>query len=254
VILLTYLWSHFFVHLVDILVVAYLIFRLLLLIKGTRAVQVLLGIIILAMATALVQELLKLPTLGWLLRQFWLGSVVIFAVVFQPEIRSALAHLGSHRAGHFFIQQEPVFIHEITAALKEAARRKMGMLLVLEGGTGLRNFIETGTLMNAELSRELLLSLFQPPAILHDGAVIIRGSRLVAAGCVLPLSTDPSLSKVLGTRHRAAVGVTENSDAWALVASEETGTLSIARDGKLYQNLGPDDLDQQLQDFYGVRR
>lgn len=246
------LWRHFLVHFIDIGLVAYLIYRLLLLIKGTRAVQVLFGIIVLAVGTALVKDLLQLPTMSWLLRQFWLVSVIVFAVVFQPEIRSVLAHLGSHRAGRFFTREQPAFINEMAMAVQEASRRKMGMLLVLEGETGLRNFIETGTILNAEITRELLLSLFQPPAILHDGAVIVRGSHIVAAGCVLPLSTDPNLSKILGTRHRAAVGVTEISDALAVVVSEETGAMSVARDGKLYHDLESERLERDLARFYGV--
>jgi diadenylate cyclase len=248
------LWRGILVHVVDILVVSYLIYRLLVLIQGTRAVQVLLGIIVLAATTEVVQGLLRLPTLGWLLRQFWMGSVVIFAVVFQPEIRSALAHLGSHRAGRFFIHAEPGVVEEIVTALKEASRRKMGMLLVLEQEIGLRNFIETGTFLNAELTRELLLSLFQPPAILHDGAIIVRGQRVVAAGCVLPLSTDPGLSKILGTRHRAAVGITEISDAWALLVSEETGAVSVARGGKLDYNVNVDEFRKQLLHFYHAEK
>lgn len=183
-----------------------------------------------------------------------MGSVVIFAVVFQPEIRAALAHLGSHRSGRFFTRAEPGVVEEIIAAVKEASRRKMGMLLVLEQEVGLRNFIETGTLMNAEITRELLLSLFQPPAILHDGGIIIRGHQAVAAGCVLPLSTDPNLSKILGTRHRAAVGITEISDAWAIVVSEENGAISLARDGKLDYQMDVDEFRRQILEFYQVEK
>jgi diadenylate cyclase len=179
-----------------------------------------------------------------------MGSVVIFAVVFQPEIRSALAYLGSHRAGHMFTNLEPGTLEELIATVQEASRRKMGMLLVLEREVGIRNFIETGTSLNAELTRELLLSLFQPPAILHDGAVIIRGPRVIAAGCVLPLSTDPGLSKILGMRHRAAVGISEISDAWALIVSEENGAISMARDGKLDYNMKFDEFRRQLSEFY----
>ncbi len=124
------------------------------------------------------------------------------------------------------------------------------MLIVLEQETGLRNFIDTGTLINGELSKDLLLTIFFPNTLLHDGAAIVREDRLVAAGCVLPLTNDPTLSRVLGTRHRAALGLSEISDALVLVVSEETGTLSLARNGRIERDLSPESLRDRLRDFY----
>jgi diadenylate cyclase len=242
------LWNRYLVHATDILLVSFLIYHLLLLIQGTRAVQIAVGIGVIAAITLLAQ-FVGLPSLQWLLQKFWFAGVIVLAVVFQPELRSALARLGGRTSFHFSIHQEMYVVNEIVAAVKEASRRQMGMLLAIEREVGLREYVESGTLVNAEVTRELLLAIFQPPGALHDGAVIIQGNRLAAAGCILPISQDPSLSKFLGTRHRAGVGITEVSDAWAVCVSEETGNVSFAHDGKL-QHVDPDELRQHLLNVY----
>jgi diadenylate cyclase len=242
------LWGRYLVHIVDVLIVSYIFYQILRLIQGTRAVQIAVGILIIALATVLA-EILGFPSLKWLLQKFWIAGVVMIAVLFQPEIRSALARLGTKTARRFAIHEEMHVINELVGAAKEAARRQMGLLLVVERDTGLRNYIESGTTIDGEVTRELLLTIFQPPSILHDGAVIVRGNRLVAAGCILPLSQDPSLSRLLGTRHRAAVGITEVSDAWAVCVSEETGDVSVAADGKL-EKIDPDELRQRLLNLF----
>jgi len=244
-------WSRYLVHATDILLVSFLIYQLLLLIQGTRAVQIAVGIGVIAAITVLA-ELAGLPSLRWLLQKFWFAGVIVIAVVFQPELRSALARLGGRTSAHFSIHQEMYVVNEIVAAVKEASRRQMGMLLAIEREVGLREYIESGTLVNAEVTRELLLSIFQPPGALHDGAVVIQGNRLASAGSILPISQDPSLSKFLGTRHRAAVGITELSDAWAVCVSEETGNVSFARDGKL-QPVDPDELRQHLLNVFRTK-
>jgi diadenylate cyclase len=247
---LVHLWRSYLIHLADICLVAFIFYRILLLIQGTRAMQVIMGVVILAAVTFLVQHVLRLPTLGWLLRTFWVAWVVVLAVVFQPELRAMLAKLGSQRLGRIILPEDLSFINEITAAVKEASQNRVGMLIALEQETGLRNFIETGTPVNAEITRELLLTLFHPRTLLHDGAVIIREDRVVAAGCVLPLSNDPDILKILGTRHRAAIGLSEISDALVLVVSEETGAVSVARDGKLDREIDADRLKTMLTEFY----
>lgn len=244
-----FIWKNYLVHAVDIFLVAFLFYQLLLLIQGTRAVQIAVGIAIVALLTVLAQ-FLGFPLLHWILQKFWIAGVVVFAVVFQPEMRAALARLGTRTAGRFVIHQEMTVVNEIVAAVKEASRRQMGMLLAIERDSGLRNYIESGTTVNGEVTKELLLSLFQPPGALHDGAVIIQGNRLAAAGCILPVSQDPNLSKWLGTRHRAAVGITEVSDAWSVCVSEETGNISIASDGKLTTQVDPDVLREYLMEVY----
>ena len=241
-------WNHYLVHLTDILLVSFLIYHLLLLIQGTRAVQIAMGIGVVAVVTVLAQ-FAGLPSLSWLLQKFWFAGVIVIAVVFQPELRSALARLGGRTSAHFSIHQEMYVVNEIVAAVKEAARRQMGMLLAIEREVGLRDYVESGTPVNAEVTRELLLAIFQPPGALHDGAVIIQGNRMAGAGCILPISQDQSLSRFLGTRHRAAVGITEVSDAWAVCVSEETGNVSFAHDGKL-QSVDPDELRQHLLNVF----
>lgn len=248
-----HLWSYFLLPAVDILLVAFVFYRLLLLIKGTHAVQVVTGLAVLLVATLLVRNLLHLPASTWLLENFWAGAVVILAVVFQPELRTALAQLGSRPMGRLLMPQQVGVVDEIVAAVREATQRQMGMLIVLEQDVGLRNYAETGTLINGDVSQELLLSIFHYRSPLHDGAAIIQNGRLVAAGCLLPLSNDPGLAKILGTRHRAAVGLSEFTDAWIIVVSEETGALSLARGGRLERELTMETLRSQLIDLFRVR-
>ncbi|MBN1823833.1 MAG: diadenylate cyclase CdaA [Endomicrobiales bacterium] len=245
-------WSSYVVHFIDIFVVAYIFYRLMLLIKGTRAVQILVGLLILVAVTFLA-NLIHLKTLGWLLEKFWVATVVILAVVFQPEIRSALAQLGTQRWGKIFVHAELGFINEIIDAIKELSDKHIGAIIVLELDTGLRNYIETGTIINAQVSKELVLSIFNIRSPLHDGAVIVEDARLVAAGCVLPLSHGSGISKVLGTRHRASVGLSEISDALVLVVSEETGMVSVAREGKLETKVDPEELRVKLMDIFRSR-
>lgn len=244
------LWQSPFLHVLDVALVAFLIYRVLLLFQGTRATQVLRGLVILALGTLLTDQILHLPTLGWILRTFWSAWVVVFAVVFQPELRGLLAQLGSHRLSRLLTPHEVDFVDEIIAALREGVAGRVGMLMVLEQETGLRNFINTGTTINGKVTSQLLSTIFFPHTPLHDGAAILREDRLVAAGCVLPLSNNPELSRVMGTRHRAALGLSEISDALVIVLSEETGTVSLVRHGQIERNLRLDDLHARLKAMY----
>lgn len=244
------LWNENLRHVLDILLVAYIFYRMMLLVRGTRSVQILQGILFLGIGTFLVDDLLHLPMTGWLLEKFWLAGLVILVVVFQPEIRSALAQLGSQPVSRWILSERFDFIDEVVLALRECSEKRIGALVVMEQETGLKNFIETGTRINAEISRELILSILHPRSPLHDGAIIISGSQLVAAGCVLPITDDPHFAKLLGMRHRAAVGLSECSDALILVVSEESGHLSIARDGRLQGGIDFDLLKKQLNDLY----
>jgi diadenylate cyclase len=251
--LIRHIWAHYLVNIVDIFLVAYILYRFMLLIKGTRAVQIILGILILVIMAFVSRDVLHLRTLSWIFDKFWLAAMVILAVVFQPEIRTALAQLGSHPWGKILLPSELGFVNEIIDAVKEFSANRTGALIVLEQDTGLKNYVESGTVLNAQVSKELLASLFIPRAPLHDGAVIIENAHLIAAGCVLPLSNEPGLSKVLGTRHRAAVGLSEISDALVIVVSEETGTVSVAREGKLERNVDPEELRQRLENLFRTR-
>jgi diadenylate cyclase len=252
-IILQQLWTTFLNPAIDILLIAFVFYRLLLLIKGTHATQIVMGLAVLMVATLVVRNVLHLQASTWLLENFWAGAVVILAVVFQPELRSALAQLGSHPLGRILMTAQLSFVDEIIGAVREAMQRQMGLLLVLEQEVGLRNYAETGTLINGEVSKELLMSIFHYRSPLHDGAAILQNGRLEAAGCLLPLSNDPGLAKILGTRHRAAVGLSEFTDAWVIVVSEETGALSLARGGQLEREISVDDLQHRLIDLYQTR-
>jgi diadenylate cyclase len=247
---LLHFWRGALMPLVDIGLVAVLIYQVLLLIQGTRAVQVLRGLVVLALATFVVQHLFRLPTLGWMLGTFWQAWAIILAVVFQPELRSMLAQLGSRKLGRVLLPAELKFIDEIIDALQQASANRLGMLIVLEQETGLRNFIATGTPVNGEVTSDLLLTIFHPHTLLHDGAVIVREDRLLAAGCVLPVSNDPGIARIMGTRHRAAIGVTEISDALVLIVSEETGTISLARNGRIDRGIDLGELKTRLRELY----
>lgn len=252
--LLKDIWTLGLVHVIDILVVAVLVYRLMLLVRGTRASQVLFGLLVLWVFTVIFRDLLHLPTMSWLLENFWMSAVLILVVVFQPELRAALANLGSQPLlGRFLAPASLNFVHEIIETVKTCTEKNIGALIILEQETGLRNFIETGTLINGEVSQELLLSIFNTRSPLHDGAVIISSDRVIAAGCLLPLSNDPSLAKILGTRHRAAVGLSEISDALVIVVSEETATVSVSRSGKFERGVDPAELERQLLDLYRSR-
>ena len=236
-------------NLADIAAVYYIVYRLILLLKGTRAMQVIWGVFILAVITA-VAKYLHLEATVWLMQQFWLAGMFLLIVVFQPEIRFALANIGSNPLGRVMVSQEYRFIGEMMEAVRTAMGEKMGMLIVLEQDMALRDIVESGVRINGEVSKEMLLTVFHDNTTLHDGAAVIANNRLVAAGCILPLTEQQELSKILGMRHRAALGLSEAADAIIVIVSEETGTLSVARNGKLQQRVDPKDLEAMLYQLY----
>ena len=210
---------------------AYIFYRILLVIKGTRTIQVVIGLIVLVAVTIIARDVLHLQTLSWIMGKFWLAAVVILAVVFQSEIRYALAKIGS-KLFLFGTKIKSNFISEIVEAATEMSKIRMGALIVLEKDMGLKNYAETGIKLDAKVTHELLLSIFNTKAPIHDGAVIIKDEKIEAAGCVLPISTEIEV-KHLGTRHRAGIGLSATTDAIVLVVSEETGNISICVDGKI---------------------
>ena len=222
---------------IDVLIVAFIIYRILLLIKGTKAVQMLTGLGILLLAL-LVSHWTGLYTIDWIVQTFWAQIVIVIIVLFQPELRRALAHIGENP---FFYSLSPVeesrFLEEIVKASVSLANKRIGAVLVLERETDLRTLTEMGTELDAKVSREVILSIFNPTSPIHDGAVIIRGKRIIAAGCFLPLSLSTERTRTLGTRHRAALGITEETDAVVIIVSEETGTISMAKGGKIVKDL-----------------
>lgn len=226
--------------LIDVALVSIIVYRVLLIIRGTRAERMLLGLAVL-LVTAFFSKYLDMHTMDWLVQSFWAQVVVALIVLFQPEIRRALAQMGeSSLLQNFTPAEELKSLEEIVRAAVSLANRKIGALVVIERDVSLKDYVEIGTSLDARVSKELLVSIFHPASPIHDGAVVIRGNRVVAAGCFLPISLGADLSKNLGTRHRAGVGITEETDAVAIVVSEETGTIAVAIDGKLetYVDMG----------------
>jgi len=221
----------------DILLVAVILYRVLLIIKGTKAAQMLIGLGVLFLAF-LFSEYLGLYTIDWIIQSLWAQIVLALIILFQPEIRKALAQMGEARFLPSFTSAEELrSLEEIIRASIALANRKIGALIVIERETNLKDFIEIGTPLDAKVSHELLLSIFHPTSPIHDGAIIIRGNRVVAAGCFLPLTLSAELSKAFGTRHRAGIGLTEETDAVVIIISEETGSITTAVGGKLEKNM-----------------
>lgn len=238
----------------DILLMSLILYRLLLIIKGTKAVQMLIGLGLLLVAS-LASRYLELFTIDWLVQSFWAQIVIVMIVLFQPEIRRALAHMGEAQFLSSFAKAEELkSLEEIVRATISLANRKIGALIVIERDTSLKDFVEVGTPLDAKVSKELLLSLFHPTSPIHDGAVVINGNRIAAAGCFLPINLSSELSKSLGTRHRAGIGLTEETDAVAIIVSEETGIISLAIGGRLESRLDMGGLRDILTDLFTVSR
>ena len=240
--------------LLDIAIVAVLIYELLLLIRGTRAMQMALSGAFL-IALFFVSEWLDLETVNWLIRN--LAAYVVFAIIvlFQADIRRALAHFGRAQFFRYFDRatSDDETLEELVVAASTLAARHIGAIIVIERQIGLRNYIEGGIPLDATVTYDLLAAIFHTGSPLHDGAAIVQGDRIAAAACFLPLSVNPRVSRELGTRHRAALGITEENDAVAIVVSEETGAISLAINGALERGLAPDVLQARLQSLLGVR-
>jgi diadenylate cyclase len=239
---------------IDIVVVAFLIYQALMVVRGTRAGHILMGIVIMVALYALASWA-RLEALRALLAFIvpYLGLAII--VLFQSEIRRTLARLGRKRWVPWgSAYWKPETVSEILLAVEELAAHKTGALIVLERDIGLRTFIESGVRLESRLSRDLLLSIFQVGLPLHDGAVIVQKDRLAAAACFLPLTTNPALSRKLGTRHRAAIGITEETDCLSIVVSEETGRISAAAFGELAQGLSANELLERINRHFEVQR
>lgn len=235
------------VRIIDIVIVWWLLYRLMMLIRGTKAVRLLRGVGI-VIAVKLISWYVGLTTISWLTDQIINWGVIALVVVFQPEIRRGLEHLG--RSALFkqkqAYQQETRLINELDDAIQYMSKRHIGALISIEMETGLEEYIETGIKIDAEVSSQLLINTFIPNTPLHDGAVIIKDARLAAAAAYLPLSDNPMIPKELGTRHRASVGISEVTDALTIVVSEETGDVSITRNAELMQSLSREDYRKYL--------
>jgi len=236
--------------LVDIILMSVILYRLLLIIKGTRAAQMLIGLGVLLLAS-LLSSYFELYTIEWLIQSFWAQIVIAIIIIFQPEIRRALAQMGETQFLHTLTSAEELkSLEEIVRAAISLSNRKVGALIAIERDTSLKDFVEMGTPLDAKVSKEILLSLFHPTSPIHDGAVVIRGNRIVAAGCFLPITMSPEISRSLGTRHRAGLGLTEETDAVVIIISEETGDVSMAINGKLETHLDMGTLRDVLTDLF----
>jgi diadenylate cyclase len=243
------------VDLLDIAIVAVLVYEVLVLIKGTRAMQIALsgGVII---ALYFISQWLGLETVNWLIRNMAVYGVFAIIVLLQTDIRRALAHFGQAPFFRYLTRQQAAdeTIEEVVVAATMLAQQRTGAIFAIEREIGLRNYIESGIPLDAMLTYDLLVTIFNPGSPLHDGAVILQEGRVAAAACFLPLTVNPRLSRDLGTRHRAAIGLTEESDAAAVVVSEETGQIAIALDGNIERALTPDELRERLRRLVLFRR
>ena len=240
-------------NLLDVLLVWYVLYKILTLIKGTKAVQLLKGIFVIIIAK-IATTAFGLVTLDWLLDQVINWGFLAIIIIFQPEIRRALEQLGRGKLFQRTTNQQDEEQSRLIEAMKKSvsymAKRRIGALISIEKETGLNEYIETGIKMNAEISSELLINIFIPNTPLHDGAVIMQKDKITAAACYLPLSESAFISKELGTRHRAALGLSEVTDAIVVIVSEETGAISIAVDGKIDRNIPIDEFEVKLRNLW----
>ena len=247
-------------HLLDALdigLVAFFLYRMFLLIRGTQAVQVMVGVLLLALV-GLVANLLNLQLLSFIFRNAAPAILIGIIVLFQPEIRRALDQFGrigfiGRPLAHYNLQIFSRMVDEVIRAVTKLSQRYTGALIVFEKDTGLENYANTGIRINGELTAEFLEAIFFPNSPLHDGAVIVRGNQILAAGCVLPLADEANVRERMGTRHRAGLGLSMQTDAVVLVVSEETGHITVAHEGKLLRNLDPDRLRQVLSSLMQPR-
>ena len=241
------------VSFLDILLVWYVVYKLLTLIKGTKAVQLLKGIFVIVFAR-FATLIFGLDTLGWLLQEVIDFGFLAIIIIFTPEIRRALEQLGRgkifQRSTGQLEDEQTRLIEAMKKAVSYMAKRRIGALISIENETGLNEYSETGIKLNAEITSELLINIFIPNTPLHDGAVIVQKDKIIAAACYLPLSESNFISKELGTRHRAAVGLSEVTDAVTIVVSEETGAVSLTKNGNLYRNLSIEEFETQLRKMW----
>lgn len=235
---------------IDILLVWYVVYKLLMVIRGTKAVQLLKGIFVIVIVRA-VSGLFGLSTLSWIMEQALTWGFLAVIIIFQPEVRRALEQLGRGRIFSRSAIQEDEEQRKIIEALLKSVRymskRRIGALISIEKETGMNDYIETGIPMQSVITSELLINIFIPNTPLHDGAVIIQKDQIAAAACYLPLSENPFISKELGTRHRAALGISEVTDSLTIIVSEETGAISVTRNGDLYRNLTEEEFEGILE-------
>ena len=238
------------IDLLDVLIVSLIIYQLLALMKGTRAAQMVTGLVLI-FVVAFIAFWFQLEGLSWLFSYLATVGFIVLVIVFQPELRSALARMGHSRLFQYLMRvEEQKSLEEISRAAVRLSELRYGGLIVLERGEGLRNYIETGKLINAQISWEIIINLFTPYTPLHDGAIIVTGDTIAGAACTLPLTQSPEFRKLYGMRHKAAIGITEVSDAISVVVSEETGEISITHDGRMEKDIDRAEVAQKLIAYF----
>ncbi len=242
---LTQLWFDKWRSLFEIILLSVVIYYGYLYFRGTRGAKVLTGMAIVFLTLTLISQLLNLVVISWIIRSFSVFLAVALVVIFQPELRRALAELGGHPIFSLTSAKRET-VHDIAEVVTQLANKQFGALIAIERDTSIRVYEETGVIIDAAFSRELMLTLFHPKAALHDGGVIVRGGRIAAAACIFPVSQRETLDRSLGLRHRAGLGITEESDAIAVVVSEETGGISICHRRRIERNFTPETFRQRL--------
>jgi diadenylate cyclase len=233
---------------VEIILLAVLLYHGYRFLRATRGARIMTGLLVLLLGLTLVAQLLELEQMNWILSRFSVFLAVALVVIFQPELRRALAELGSHRLFSFNGTEE-ASVDQIIEAMQQLSHKRCGALFALQRGIDLKPYAESGVVMEARLSAELIATIFHPKTSLHDGGVIVDQGRILAAGCVFPVTQKDVNDRSIGLRHRAGIGITEETDAVALVVSEETGALSLCHKGRLEHNLEPEDLKSRLQEI-----
>lgn len=236
---------------IEIFFLWYILYILFVFIKGTRAVQALKGIVVLIVIFLLTQEL-HLETISWILTRLFAISVIALVVIFQPELRRGLARIGQNPLYRVFLKEEKI-IDEIVKAATSLSKQRIGSLIALEQEMGLKSYIESGIELDAKVTGQILMTIFMPHTPLHDGGVIIQGARINAASCLFPLSQNSKIRKILGTRHLAGLGLSEETDAVCIITSEETGIISVANKGRLIRDLDEESLSSMLRNIYKMK-
>ncbi len=234
--------------LVEISILWFIFYFVLIFARGTHGVQVFKGIIFIVFFFIVTQKL-GLDTINWLLTKLFAISVIAFLIIFQPELRRGLARIGQHRWSDIFLREAEI-LNEVVKAVISLSKRKIGALIAIEKESRLNHYIESGVELDARVSTELLITAFMPNTPLHDGGIIIAGGRVIGAGCLFPLTQNPNISRTLGTRHRAGLGLSEETDAAVIIVSEETGGISVATGGRLTHDLDKESLERILKDAF----
>ena len=245
---LLHLWLRSWRSILELIILWIAIYYAYLYFRGTRGAKVLTGLAIVFLTLILISTLLNLPVIGWIVRSFSVFLAIALVVIFQPELRRGLAELGGHPIFSLTSEKRET-VHDLAEAVTQLANKQFGALLAIERDTSIRVYEETGVTLDSEFSVELLLTIFHPKAALHDGGVIIRNGRVAAAACIFPVSQRETLDRSLGLRHRAGLGVTEESDAVAIIVSEETGAISICHRRRFERNFTPETFRQRISEI-----